>query len=91
MDEVRNFSRLLVKFVSLVFDLEIWLASAGLLRDASFYCPPQPVAPFSLNVFASNPGLPCNPGLAGGIISCFLKTLYAHINVGSHEEREYAQ
>lgn len=91
MDEVRNCRSVLVKFVSSVFDLEIWLASAGLLRDAFFYCPPQPVAAFAMNVFAGNPGLTCNPGLAGSIISCFLKTLYAHIVVGSHEEREYAQ
>lgn len=81
MDEVRHCRRALVKFVSSVFDLEIWLASAGLLRDASFYCPPQPVATFAMNVFTSN------PGLAGTIISCFPKMLYARINVGSHEER----
>lgn len=91
MDEVRNCGRVLVKFVSSVFDLEIWLASAGLLRDASFCCPPQHVAAFAMNVFAGSPGLPCDPGLAGSIISCFLKTLYAHINVGTCGEREYTQ
>jgi len=44
-------------------DLEIWLAPAGLLRDASFFCPPQPVAAFAMNVFAVTLGLPVTLGL----------------------------
>lgn len=43
-----------------------------------------------MKVFAGNPGFTCRPGLAGSMIISFLKTLYAHIIVGSHEGREYA-
>lgn len=50
MDEERICRRVLVKFVLSAFDLEVWLASAGLLRYASFYCPPQPVAVFAVCV-----------------------------------------
>lgn len=73
----------LVKIVSSEFDLESWLA-AGLLREASFWCPPQPGASVTLHVFAGN------SGLAESIIICFLNMLHAHINVGSHKGKEYA-
>lgn len=74
MDEERICRRVLFKFLSSAFDLEVWLASAGLLRYASFYCPPQPVAVFAVNVFAGNPEFTCNPELAGSLFICFLKT-----------------
>lgn len=41
-----------------------------------------------MEVFAGNPGFTYRPGPPGSMIISFLKTLHAHIIVGSHEGRE---
>lgn len=91
MDEVRNCRSVLVKFLSSVFGLDIYLALPHLGEILPSAIHPSLWQHLPWKCLLVTLSLPVGLGLQEAWSFLFWRTLHAYIIVGSHEGREYAQ